>query len=166
MVRCVVNLGRILFASDFSDDANYALEYAMELARRFAAEILVLHVDQPLAPVLTGGFGAGDVQLEAMNRLAEEHRMWALDELDRTVSRLREGGFKARTLLRVGVPFLEIINTALSESADLIVVGTHGRTGLAHVMLGSVAERVVRKSPCPVLTVRHPERKFKHPLDQ
>jgi nucleotide-binding universal stress UspA family protein len=68
--------------------------------------------------------------------------------------------------MRVGAPFLEIIHAAQSESADLIVMGTHGRSGLAHVLMGSVAERVVNKAPCPVLTVRHPDRKFKHPLDK
>jgi universal stress protein A len=79
---------------------------------------------------------------------------------------LRESGVKARGLMRVGAPFLEIINAAQGEAADLIVMGTHGRTGLAHVLMGSVAERVVNKAPCPVLTVRHPDRKFKHPLDK
>ncbi len=69
-------------------------------------------------------------------------------------------------LLKVGSPFLEILHTAQSENADLIVLGTHGRTGLAHVLMGSVAERVVQKAPCAVLTIRHPDRKFKHPLDK
>jgi nucleotide-binding universal stress UspA family protein len=81
-------------------------------------------------------------------------------------NRLRDGGLKARSLLRVGSPFVEIVRTAQSERADLIVVGTHGRTGLAHVLMGSVAERVVQKAPCPVLTIRHPDRKFRHPLDK
>jgi len=101
-----------------------------------------------------------------MNRIAEEQRMLALRELDQTTARLRESGVKARGLMRVGAPFLEIINAAQSEHADLIVMGTHGRSGLAHVLMGSVAERVVNKAPCAVLTIRHPDRKFKHPLDK
>jgi nucleotide-binding universal stress UspA family protein len=92
--------------------------------------------------------------------------MLALRELDRTTERVRESGIKTRSLMRVGAPFLEIINMAQSEGADLIVMGTHGRTGLSHVLMGSVAERVVNKAPCPVLTIRHPDRKFKHPLDK
>jgi nucleotide-binding universal stress UspA family protein len=68
--------------------------------------------------------------------------------------------------MRVGAPFLEIIHAARTEAVDLIVLGTHGRTGLAHVLLGSVAERVVQKAGCAVLTVRHPDRRFKHPLDK
>jgi nucleotide-binding universal stress UspA family protein len=102
----------------------------------------------------------------AMSRIAEEQRVLAQRELDKTVTRIRDDGLKARSMLKVGSPFLEIITTAQSEGADLIVLGTHGRSGLAHVLLGSVAERVVRKSPCPVLTIRHPDRKFKHPLDK
>ncbi len=101
-----------------------------------------------------------------MSRIAEEQRLLAQKELDKIVGRLRDGGLKARSLLRVGAPFLEIINAAQTENADLIVMGTHGRSGLAHVLLGSVAERVVQKAACPVLTVRHPDRKFKHPLDK
>ena len=76
------------------------------------------------------------------------------------------GGPASPVLLKVGSPFLEILHTAQDQNADLIVLGTHGRTGLAHVLMGSVAERVVQKAPCPVLTVRHPDRKFKHPLDK
>src|SRR5262249_43964504 len=101
-----------------------------------------------------------------MTRIAEEQRMAAQKELDRIVNRLREGGLKAKPLLKVGSPFLEILHTAQAEGSDLIVLGTHGRTGIAHVLMGSVAERVVQKAPCPVLTIRHPDRKFKHPLDK
>jgi nucleotide-binding universal stress UspA family protein len=101
-----------------------------------------------------------------MNQIAEEQRLLAVRELDQVTARLRETGVKARSLLRVGAPFLEILNAAQSEGADLIVMATHGRSGLVHVLMGSVAERFVRKAGCPVLTVRHPDRKFKHPLDK
>jgi nucleotide-binding universal stress UspA family protein len=67
------------------------------------------------------------------------------------------------SVLRTGTPFLEIVTAARELDSDLIVVGTHGRTGLAHVMIGSVAEKVVRKAPCPVLTVKHPEHEFVMP---
>jgi nucleotide-binding universal stress UspA family protein len=157
---------KILIATDFSDDSVRALEYAEEMARKFGAEIVLLHVDQPLAPVmLTPEFGPA-VDMGAMSQIAEEQRLLAQRELDKIVGRLRDGGLKARSLLRVGAPFLEIIHAAQTENADLIVMGTHGRTGLTHVLLGSVAERVVQKAPCAVLTIRHPDRKFKHPLDK
>lgn len=163
--RDVPTFTKILAATDFSDDSNYALGFAEELARRFGAEITVLHVDQPLAPVMVSELDPG-LDFGAMSRIAEEQRSMALAILEKTSTRLREAGMKARGLLKVGAPFLEIIRTAQAENFDLIVLGTHGHTGLAHVLMGSVAERVVRKAPCPVLTVRHPERKFKHPLDK
>ncbi|HKV56153.1 MAG TPA: universal stress protein [Candidatus Binataceae bacterium] len=159
------NFNKILAPTDFSEDSKLALSYAVELAQKFASEILVVHVDQPLAPVMVSELNPG-LDVGTMNRIAEEHRLLALKELDQTTARLRESGVKARGLMRVGAPFLEIITSAQSEAVDLIVMGTHGRTGLAHVLMGSVAERVVNKAPCPVLTVRHPDRKFKHPLDK
>jgi nucleotide-binding universal stress UspA family protein len=163
--RGVPTFSKILAATDFSDDSNYALGYAEELARQFGAEITVVHVDQPLAPVMVSELSPG-LDFGAMSRIAEEQRTIALAQLEKTSARLREEGMKARGLLKVGAPFLEIIRTAQAENFDLIVLGTHGHTGLAHVLMGSVAERVVRKAPCPVLTVRHPDRKFTHPLDK
>ncbi|MBV8773432.1 MAG: universal stress protein [Deltaproteobacteria bacterium] len=156
---------KILAPTDFSEDSKLALSYAVTLAQNFSSEIVVVHVDQPLAPVMVSELNPG-LDVSTMNRIAEEGRMLALKELDGTTAHLRENGVKARGLMRVGAPFLEIIHAAQSEAADLIVMGTHGRTGLAHVLMGSVAERVVNKAPCPVLTVRHPDRKFKHPLDK
>ncbi len=156
---------KIVAATDFSEDSNLALSFAEELARKFSAEIIVLHVDQPLAPVMMTPELGPAMDVGAMSRIGEEQRLLAQRELDKIVGRLRDGGLKVRSLLRVGSPFLEILHTAQGEGADLIVLGTHGRTGLAHVLMGSVAERVVQKAPCPVLTIRHPDRKFKHPLD-
>lgn len=156
---------KILAPTDFSEDSKLALSYAITLAEKFSSEIIVVHVDQPLAPVMVSELNPG-LDVSTMNRIAEEGRLMALKELDGATARLRESGVKARGLMRVGAPFLEIINAAQGEAADLIVMGTHGRTGLAHVLMGSVAERVVNKAPCPVLTVRHPDRKFKHPLDK
>jgi nucleotide-binding universal stress UspA family protein len=161
----VPTFSKILAPTDFSDDSNLALKYAIELAQKFSAEVILVHVDQPLAPVMVSELNPG-LDFGTMNRIAEEQRMLALRELDRTTERVRESGIKTRSLMRVGAPFLEIINMAQSEGADLIVMGTHGRTGLSHVLMGSVAERVVNKAPCPVLTIRHPDRKFKHPLDK
>jgi len=158
-------LGKILLATDFSDDSVNARRFAEELAHRFSAEIIVLHVDQPLAPVMVGELGPA-FDVSAMTQIAEEQRLAAQRELDRIVAELRGAEIKARSLLRVGAPFVEIVQAARSEAADLIILGTHGRTGLAHVLLGSVAERVVQKAGCAVLTVRHPDRQFQHPLQK
>ncbi len=166
MVPFVPTFNKILSATDFSEDSNLAIAYAEEIARRFSGELIVLHVDQPLPPVMVSPDMGPVMDVGAMTRIAEEQRMLAQKELDKIVNRLRDSGLKARSLLKVGSPFLEVIHTAQNEGADLIVMGTHGRTGLAHVLMGSVAERVVQKAPCPVLTIRHPDRKFKHPLEK
>ena len=166
IVRFVPNIAKILAATDFSEDSELALTYAEDLARKFGAEVIVLHVDQPLAPVMVSPDLGPAMDVGAMSRIAEEQRLLAQRELDKIVQRLRDSGLKARSLLKVGSPFLEIIQTAHSDGVDLIVMGTHGRTGLAHVLMGSVAERVVQKAACPVLTIRHPDRKFRHPLEQ
>jgi nucleotide-binding universal stress UspA family protein len=164
-LSAVPEINKILFATDFSDDSINAQRFAEELARKFNSEIIVLHVDQPLAPVMVSELGPA-FDVSAMNQIAEEQRLSAQRQLDKIVTQLRDAQLKARSLMRVGAPFLEIIHAARTEAADLIVLGTHGRTGLAHVLLGSVAERVVQKAGCAVLTVRHPDRRFKHPLDK
>lgn len=166
MVRTVPTFTKIVAATDFSDDSKLALSFAEELARKFSADLVVLHVDQPLAPVMMTPELGPAMDVGAMGRIAEEQRLLAQRELDKIAGRLRDSGLKVKSMLKVGSPFLEILHTAQNEGADLIVLGTHGRTGLAHVLMGSVAERVVQKAPCPVLTIRHPDRKFKHPLDK
>jgi universal stress protein A len=162
----VANFTKILAATDFSEDSTLALSYAQELASKFGAEIVLLHVDQPLAPVMMTPELGPAMDIGAMSRIAEEQRLLAQRELDKIVKGIRDAGLKAKCLLKVGSPFLEILHTSQNEKIDLIVLGTHGRTGLAHVLMGSVAERVVQKAPCPVLTIRHPDRKFKHPIDK
>lgn len=166
IVRVVATFTKILSATDFSEDSSFALSYAEELAKRFTAEIILLHVDQALPPVMISPDMGPVMDVGAMTRIGEEQRMAAQKELDKLVNRMREAGLKARSLLKVGSPFVEIIHAAQGDGADLIVMGTHGRTGIAHMLMGSVAERVVQKAHCPVLTIRHPDRKFKHPLDK
>jgi nucleotide-binding universal stress UspA family protein len=161
-LHSVPTITKILAPTDFSEDSARALEYAEEIARKFGAEIVMIHVDQPLAPVIIAPEFGTAFDMGAVSRLAEEQRLLAQRELDTIASRLREAGLKSRGLLKVGAPFLEILTAAHSENADLIVMGTHGRTGLAHVLMGSVAERVVNRANCPVLTVRHPDRKLNH----
>jgi universal stress protein A len=131
-------IARILVPTDFSVASMRALRYAEELARRFAAEIVLVHVDESLAP---------------SSELAETRQAAAQKELEGLVALLRERGVPAHSVLRSGGPAEEVVATAKVENADLIVMGTHGRTGLAHVVMGSVAESVVRRSACPVLTV-------------
>ena len=129
---------RILVAIDFSLCSLTALEYAEELARSLGAELLLLHAE--------GSPAVGSV-MAALSHAAAER------ELERTVQHLRAHQLEARSLLRPGSPPEEVLKAAEDERASLIVMGTHGRTGVAHLLMGSVAERVVRGAPCPVLTV-------------
>lgn len=133
---------RILAATDFSLCSLAALEYAEELARQFSAKLVLLHATG------TASIPAevGQIDHEAAERA-----------LVRSVERLRDRGLAARGLLRAGAPAEEILNTAESERASLIVMGTHGRSGIVRVLMGSVAELVVRGAPCPVLTVGPPK---------
>ena len=122
-------IAKILAPTDFSEDSANALQYAEEFARKFTAEIILIHVAQALAPVSFGlepGITPDPLALETIGRIAEEQRLAAQRELDRTVNRLRESGLKARGLLRVGAAFMEILTTSQSEGVDLIVMGTHG----------------------------------------
>jgi universal stress protein A len=135
---------RILVATDFSLDSARAIAWGEELARHFAAEIVVLHVEEALSMV------PGSDLFEVRRRGSEA-------ELARMVAQLRGHGITARGLLRSGAAFDEIVEAARKEHTQVIVMGTHGRTGLSHLLMGSVAERVVRHAPCPVLTVRQPE---------
>lgn len=155
----MLSIKRILAAVDFSPSSNHALEYAHELAQRFDAELHLLHVTQDLAtaalamaPMIPVEVDYREQQLNAASR-----------ELDRLPGSLGLTGVGVAREVREGTPFLEIIRYARDHQIDLIVLGTHGRTGLAHVLLGSVAEKVVRKAPCPVLTVRPPEYRFEMP---
>ena len=139
----------VLLATDFSEAAEAAEAEGLDLARRLGAEVVYVHVGTEPSLYGEGPFGMARVQ-----GVYEAQRRWATDELARRVEGAREGGVAARFVLPDGVPHQAIVDTAAKEHADIIVIGTHGRTGLERIVLGSVAERVVRLAPCPVLTVR------------
>lgn len=147
----MINLSRILVPTDFSENAQSALQYAAAFAEKFSSEIHLLHVYQDvtasLVPEPGFAFGAPDNFLKELRDDATS-RLATLAKSDVLKGR------KVVTLVRQGAPFVEIVRYAREELIDLIVVSTHGRTGLSHVFLGSVAEQVVRKAGCPVLTVR------------
>ena len=151
--RSPFKLKHILVPVDFSDCSKKALEYALPLAQEHNAVITLLFVVEP-------AYGAGEyggVDYSNLKRDAKEHGereldKLATDELHRDVSVV--------SLVRTGSPSREIIEAAESLPADLIVISTHGRTGLKHVFLGSVAEHVVQRAPCPVLVVREREREI------
>jgi nucleotide-binding universal stress UspA family protein len=149
----VASIGRILVPVDFSEPSRAALDYAATLARTFGATLDVLHVwEAPsFAPRASGmvSLSAGEPSL---NELVQRNANEALDDF---VEEARKRGISiqsART--EMGVPWHTIVNVAETGNYDLVVLGTHGRTGLPRVLLGSVAENVVRHAHCPVMTVR------------
>ena len=138
----------ILVPTDFSEYAEYALDYAIELAKKLEARLTVLYVFHVSSLALGEAPPAVlDDTLETMEAHARQHTQRAL-------ARVLNAGLQGDSVIVEGTPFQSIIETAESRVVDLIVMGTHGRTGLTHVLMGSVAERVVRMAPCPVLVTR------------
>ena len=140
---------KILYATDFSESSVPACDYALTIAKLARAEVHVLHVIGEFADRRMSM-----MQPEAMTLLEREIEIQALKEMEGFCKEKFDGEIPYTTEVVVGIPFQEIIKKAGELSADLIVVGTHGRTGLEHVIVGSTAERLVRRSPVPVLTVR------------
>ncbi len=141
---------RILVPTDFSDSARNALAVACDLARRFDASVTLLNVYQVPGVIYPEGFIPASP--ETYNKLLDETAA-ALGALKAEAERL--GCSRVETRALEGTVFDEIVREA--KDHDVIVIGTHGRTGVSHVLLGSVAEHVVRLAPCPVLTVRLPK---------
>lgn len=146
---------KILFPTDFSERAQQALKYTVELARPVRAEVIVLFVVEPVYYATPADLYGAAVNLSV---LLEEQQRIGREQLTRVTDRLKKQGLRARFLLETGAPHQVIVDTAARIKANLIVMATHGRTGLAHLLLGSVTEKVVRAAACPVLTVRGRER--------
>ncbi len=149
---------RILFATDFSENSKYALPFALSLAQKYDAKLYIMHViQQPSYPL---GMYA-EISFDAMDK----YNRGIAESTEKELKKLKEtelGDFNNfETIVVGGTPFLEILRTAKEKAADLIVLGTHGRTGLDYVIFGSTAEKVVRRSSCPVLSIRLPGKEFK-----
>jgi nucleotide-binding universal stress UspA family protein len=150
-----VSLKKILVPQDFSEYSLHALKYAVTFAELFKSELIVLHIVEPI--VYPADFSFGQVSIPAME---EEIRKHSEEQLTELVAREIPTGIKATPIIRIGKPFIEIVEVAKSENTDLIVISSHGRTGMDHVLFGSTADKVVRKAPCPVLTIRPHEHEF------
>jgi nucleotide-binding universal stress UspA family protein len=157
--KAMIDLHRILVPTDFSKHSHNALTYAAAFAEKFGAELYLLHVVQDLALFIPEAVSVAPPAVPPIEQMTAAVR----EGLARLVRENDLDRFTVHTEVREGTPFYEIIQFAKEAGIDLIIMGTHGRGGLAHVLLGSVSERVVRKAPCPVLTVRHPEHEFVHP---
>jgi universal stress protein A len=145
---------RILCASDFSTASRPAVKKAIEIARSTRARLLIVHAVAPIVPPLMGeGAFVAPATWEAMQR---EARQAAQRQIDRLVQTAKKAGVAAEGRVVDGVPADQIVRLARVRQADMVVIGTHGRTGFSRLLLGSVAGRVVATARCPVLTVRSP----------
>jgi len=152
----MININRILVATDFSEPGKTALQYAVAFADQFGAAVDLMHVIEPVP----AGALLSYVPKEELKKNMQTH---AEQEMEALHAEWDDYAFPVNRVIVHGHPFVEIIRHAKEIHADLIVMGTHGRGAIAHMLIGSVAEKVVRKAPCPVLTVRHPEHEFVHP---
>ena len=139
----------ILFATDFSESSDFAFGRALTLARKFNARLVILHVINE--PVDLRGFYVPHISFDKLEEEIEEGAQKMMEKFCRT--HIRDYA-NYESFIVPGIPYDEVIKKAAAEGADLIVMGTHGRTGLDHVLFGSTAEKVVRKSPIPVMTIR------------
>jgi nucleotide-binding universal stress UspA family protein len=145
-------LGRLLVPTDFSAGSERAWSLARRLAERLGAELVLVHVlvEAPL-------YSEGPFSMKRARDVFDAARAWAVKTLGEWTASAAAAGLSVRWVVRTGVPYEEIVGAATRESADLIVIGTHGRGGLDRALLGSVADRVIRLAPCPVVTVRDTE---------
>jgi len=143
---------RILWPTDFSPIAKAALPYAADMATERGADLVLLHVLPSVPP-----YAVAEISGAFLDRLDRETRSKAAAELRKLAAGGKHPGLRTRTVVAKGVTFDQILRVARRLRCDLIVLATHGRTGLRHVLMGSVAENVVRRAPCPVLTVRPPK---------
>ena len=149
------DIKKVLVPIDFSDYSKSSLRYAVNFAKKFNAEIFLIYVVEPV--IYPPDFSMGQIAIPSVNAEWDER---AREELKNLAKTEIPEGVKVKTILKNGKPFLEIIDTALEENIDLIIIATHGHSGVEHILFGSTAEKVVRKAPCPVLTLREPIKGF------
>jgi len=143
---------KIVFATDFSESSDHAFGCVLSMAKCFKSRILILHVINELVDLR--GFYVPHI---AFDKLEEEMEAGARKMMDKFLQARMADYKDFASFVKPGVPCDEILNLVQEQGADLIIMGTHGRTGLDHVLFGSTAEKVVRKSPVPVMTIRCPQ---------
>ncbi|MFA3783151.1 universal stress protein [Melioribacteraceae bacterium 4301-Me] len=146
---------KILVPIDFSDYSKNALKYAVNFAKYFNAKMYLIYVIEPI--VYPADFSMGQVAIPTIN--IDIHKR-AEEELNSLAKNFVGTELEVETIIKTGKPFVEIYETAKEKDVDLIIIATHGHTGVEHLLFGSTAEKVVRKAPCPVLTLREPIKGF------
>lgn len=148
----------ILFPTDFSQGARAAMDYAISLAQDYEAKLVLLYVIQDIS--IAEWYIPSSI---SVTDLVEDMQKSAWKEMEKWNAEVAAKVKDVEQMVIRGVPFVEIIKAAKNKNADMIVIGTHGRTGIDHMLFGSTAEKVVRKAPCPVLTVRIAGKDFTMP---
>lgn len=148
---------KVLVPIDFSDYSKSALKYAVSFSKMFDAEMILVYVVEPV--IYPPDFSMGQIAMPSVNTEWDER---AKDELEKLAKNEIIGIKNVKTMIKTGKPFVEIVETAKTEDIDLIIIATHGHSGVEHILFGSTAEKVVRKAPCPVLTLREPIKGFNY----
>ncbi|MCD6460741.1 universal stress protein [bacterium] len=153
----MIGYKNILFPTDFSEFSNIALEHAVFIARKSSAKLYLLHIIEMFLPDPNAVLGVYENVADFYDGFEKK----AQDRLNQLKLDERLKDLTVEAQIRLGKPFIEIIKFSKDLCIDCIVMGTHGQSALEHVFFGSTAEKIVRKSYCPVLTVKHPDCKFK-----
>ena len=143
---------RVLHPTDFSKASGAAFARALSEAKQQRSELVLAHVLSPVIPM--AGAGEGYISPSVYEEMSASARAWAQKQMDRLLAKAKAARVRARSVLLEGVAHDQIVRAAKRYGAGMIVMGTHGRTGVARFFLGSVAARVAATAPCPVLTVR------------
>lgn len=151
----MIQFKKILVPVDFSDYSIQALKFASEYAGMFGAEIVLVYIVEPV--IYPPDLSIGQIALPTLTYQVDER---AKEELVRVAKENIREGIPVTPVVKLGKPYLEIIEVARAEDVDLIIISTHGHTGVEQILFGSTADKVVRKAPCPVLTLREPIKGF------
>lgn len=151
----LIGLKKILVPVDFSEHSKKALRYAFPFATQFNAVLELMYVVEPT--IYPSDFGFGQVGFPDVEKELHEK---ATNELQSLVDHDIPKNVRTTSIVSTGIPFVEITTYAQQENIDLIIIATHGRTGVEHILFGSTAEKIIRKAPCPVLVVRAEEHDF------
>lgn len=154
----MIAFNEILVPTDFSDHSLRAVEYAVEIAEKFSSELKIVYVIEPLLQAADVAWSSVD-----FDKLNQAHGESAEKQLEALVKERIPESVSAECVILYGKPLVEIVKQAKTDNADLIVMATHGRGVISHILMGSTAEKVVRKAPCPVLTVKHSTQLFSMP---
>lgn len=151
----MINFKKILVPIDFSEYSLQALNYVADFAKAFKSEVYLIYVVEPI--IYPPDLSIGQIALPTLNYQVDEK---ANEELKRVADEVLDPEIKVHTIVKLGKPYLEILEVAKNEDVDLIIISTHGHTGVEQILFGSTADKVVRKAPCPVLTLREPVKGF------